>query len=177
MNNAFNQHILDARCCLQYVHLIFWFVLQMSMWRCSDELRHRADVLHRSSKKDAKHYIGNCNRNLLSCSLILSRFFYFFGYKGFENVFTSKVDIRYNKYCFLVILCFFCLNVGFLEPYTIGWNMLLNIYFMCSYVNLSKFEGKKMHLVNKILMTDNHLFCMVVVISLPSDWGQGFKPP
>lgn len=145
MNNAFNQHILDARCCLQYVHLIFWFGLQMSMWRCSDELRHRADVLHRSSKKDAKHYIGNCNRNLLSCSLILSRFFYFFGYKGFENVFTSKVDIRYNKYCFLVILCFFCLNVGFLEPYIIGWNMLLNIYFMCSYVNLSKFEGKKMH--------------------------------
>jgi hypothetical protein len=28
------------------------------MWRCSDELRARADELHRSSKKDAKHYIG-----------------------------------------------------------------------------------------------------------------------
>jgi len=29
------------------------------MWRCSDELRVQADVLHRTSKKDAKHYIGN----------------------------------------------------------------------------------------------------------------------
>lgn len=28
------------------------------MWRCSDELRARADILHCSSKKDAKHYIG-----------------------------------------------------------------------------------------------------------------------
>lgn len=34
-------------------------VCQLSMWRCSDELRVRADELHRSSKKDAaKHYIG-----------------------------------------------------------------------------------------------------------------------
>ena len=31
---------------------------QLSMWRCNDELRIRADELHRSSKKDAKHYIG-----------------------------------------------------------------------------------------------------------------------
>lgn len=31
---------------------------QLSMWRCNDELRVRADELHRSSKKDAKHYIG-----------------------------------------------------------------------------------------------------------------------
>lgn len=53
---------------------------QMSMWRCSDELRHRADVLHRSSKRDAKHYIGNCYRDSPMS-------FYFFGYKGFENVF------------------------------------------------------------------------------------------
>lgn len=35
--------------------------LQMSMWRCSDELRVRADELHRSAtaRRDAKHYIGN----------------------------------------------------------------------------------------------------------------------
>ncbi|TYI63170.1 hypothetical protein E1A91_D09G001200v1 [Gossypium mustelinum] len=32
-------------------------MFELSMWRCSDELRIRADELHRSSKKDAKHYI------------------------------------------------------------------------------------------------------------------------
>jgi hypothetical protein len=33
--------------------------LQLSMWRCSDELRVMVDHLHRSSKKDmTKHYIG-----------------------------------------------------------------------------------------------------------------------
>ncbi|KAE8720410.1 Phosphoenolpyruvate carboxylase 2 [Hibiscus syriacus] len=32
-------------------------MFELSMWRCSDELRVRADKLHRSSKKDAKHYI------------------------------------------------------------------------------------------------------------------------
>ncbi|GFZ05107.1 phosphoenolpyruvate carboxylase 1 [Actinidia rufa] len=32
-------------------------MFEMSMWRCSDELRVRADELHRSSKRDAKHYI------------------------------------------------------------------------------------------------------------------------
>ncbi|KAL0923985.1 hypothetical protein M5K25_004780 [Dendrobium thyrsiflorum] len=32
-------------------------MFELSMWRCSDELRVRADELHRSSKKDAKHYI------------------------------------------------------------------------------------------------------------------------
>lgn len=32
-------------------------MFELSMWRCSDELRLRADELHRSSKKDAKHYI------------------------------------------------------------------------------------------------------------------------
>uniref|UniRef100_A0A0E0LU93 phosphoenolpyruvate carboxylase n=1 Tax=Oryza punctata TaxID=4537 RepID=A0A0E0LU93_ORYPU len=30
---------------------------RLSMWRCNDELRARADELHLSSKKDAKHYI------------------------------------------------------------------------------------------------------------------------
>ncbi|KAK1324956.1 Phosphoenolpyruvate carboxylase, housekeeping isozyme [Acorus calamus] len=32
-------------------------MFELSMWRCSDELRARANELHRSSKKDAKHYI------------------------------------------------------------------------------------------------------------------------
>ncbi|KAK9092949.1 hypothetical protein Syun_027860 [Stephania yunnanensis] len=32
-------------------------MFELSMWRCNDELRARADELHRSSKKDAKHYI------------------------------------------------------------------------------------------------------------------------
>ncbi|TYG88923.1 hypothetical protein ES288_A12G059700v1 [Gossypium darwinii] len=30
---------------------------ELSMWRCSDELRVRADELHRSLRRDAKHYI------------------------------------------------------------------------------------------------------------------------
>lgn len=32
-------------------------MFEMSMWRCSDELRVRAEELHSSSKRDAKHYI------------------------------------------------------------------------------------------------------------------------
>ncbi|KAB8086641.1 hypothetical protein EE612_010072 [Oryza sativa] len=32
-------------------------MFELSMWRCSDELRIRADDLHRSSRKAAKHYI------------------------------------------------------------------------------------------------------------------------
>ncbi|CAN6570335.1 unnamed protein product [Malus baccata var. baccata] len=32
-------------------------MFELSMWRCNDELRARAHELHRSSKKDAKHYI------------------------------------------------------------------------------------------------------------------------
>ncbi|XP_057792370.1 phosphoenolpyruvate carboxylase 2-like [Salvia miltiorrhiza] len=32
-------------------------MFELSMWRCSDELRTRAQELHRSSKRDAKHYI------------------------------------------------------------------------------------------------------------------------
>ncbi|KAF2302274.1 hypothetical protein GH714_033952 [Hevea brasiliensis] len=32
-------------------------MFELSMWRCNDELRVRADELHRSSRKDAKHYI------------------------------------------------------------------------------------------------------------------------
>ncbi|MBA0620404.1 hypothetical protein Godav_006122, partial [Gossypium davidsonii] len=33
-------------------------MFELSMWRCNDELRLRADVLLRSSRKDAKHYIA-----------------------------------------------------------------------------------------------------------------------
>ncbi|KAK8507418.1 hypothetical protein V6N12_072680 [Hibiscus sabdariffa] len=32
-------------------------MFELSMWRCSDELRVRTDKLHRSSRRDAKHYI------------------------------------------------------------------------------------------------------------------------
>ncbi|KAL5151729.1 Phosphoenolpyruvate carboxylase 2 [Glycine soja] len=32
-------------------------MFELSMWRCTDELRDRAHELHRSSKRDAKHYI------------------------------------------------------------------------------------------------------------------------
>ncbi|KAF5732541.1 phosphoenolpyruvate carboxylase [Tripterygium wilfordii] len=32
-------------------------MFELSMWRCNEELRARADELHRSSKRDAKHYI------------------------------------------------------------------------------------------------------------------------
>ncbi|KAK4487030.1 hypothetical protein RD792_006373 [Penstemon davidsonii] len=32
-------------------------MFELSMWRCNDELRARADDLHSSSKRDAKHYI------------------------------------------------------------------------------------------------------------------------
>ncbi|KAG2642717.1 hypothetical protein PVAP13_2KG207600 [Panicum virgatum] len=39
--------------CSQIEDLMF----ELSMWRCNDELRIRADELHRSTKKDAKHYI------------------------------------------------------------------------------------------------------------------------
>ncbi|XP_050873454.1 phosphoenolpyruvate carboxylase 2 [Lathyrus oleraceus] len=32
-------------------------MFELSMWRCNDELRVKADELHRSSKRDAKYYI------------------------------------------------------------------------------------------------------------------------
>ncbi|KAJ9550144.1 hypothetical protein OSB04_014189 [Centaurea solstitialis] len=32
-------------------------MFELSMWRCNDELRARADELHRTSKRDVKHYI------------------------------------------------------------------------------------------------------------------------
>ncbi|KAL3509139.1 hypothetical protein ACH5RR_028540 [Cinchona calisaya] len=32
-------------------------MFELSMWRCSEELRARADELHRSSRRDAKHFI------------------------------------------------------------------------------------------------------------------------
>ncbi|XP_050914980.1 phosphoenolpyruvate carboxylase 2-like [Lathyrus oleraceus] len=33
-------------------------MFELSMWRCNDELRVKVDELHRSSKRDAKHYIS-----------------------------------------------------------------------------------------------------------------------
>ncbi|KAF6176058.1 hypothetical protein GIB67_000152 [Kingdonia uniflora] len=54
-------------------------MFELSMWRCSDELRVRADVLHRSSKKDAKHYIeagGVYFRSLYSVILFLAAEFW-----------------------------------------------------------------------------------------------------
>jgi hypothetical protein len=41
------------------------------MWRCNDELRDRAEELHRNSKKDevAKHYIGD-NLKCLLCVFV-----------------------------------------------------------------------------------------------------------
>ncbi|KAL4339328.1 hypothetical protein GQ457_08G006710 [Hibiscus cannabinus] len=38
-------------------------IFELSMWRCSDELRVRADKLHRSSRRYAKHYIA-CSKDL-----------------------------------------------------------------------------------------------------------------
>ncbi|KAL0306578.1 UNVERIFIED_CONTAM: Phosphoenolpyruvate carboxylase [Sesamum radiatum] len=43
-------------------------MFELSMWRCSDELRVRADELHRSSKRDAKHYIENLSS--FSCRIL-----------------------------------------------------------------------------------------------------------
>ena len=42
--------------------IYFAFSWQLSMWRCNEELRARADELHRSSRRDAKHYIGMHSR-------------------------------------------------------------------------------------------------------------------
>ncbi|EPS69468.1 hypothetical protein M569_05291 [Genlisea aurea] len=40
-----------------YYSQIEVLMFELSMWRCSDELRVRADELHRSSRRDAKHFI------------------------------------------------------------------------------------------------------------------------
>ncbi|WCJ24821.1 Phosphoenolpyruvate carboxylase [Euphorbia peplus] len=40
-----------------YYSQIEELMFELSMWRCNEELRVRADELHRSSRKDAKHYI------------------------------------------------------------------------------------------------------------------------
>jgi hypothetical protein len=32
--------------------------LQLSMWRCSDELRAKVQQIEASNRKDAKHYMG-----------------------------------------------------------------------------------------------------------------------
>ena len=36
-----------------------WIYFQLSMWRCNDELRARAQEIHSAPKKAAKHYIGD----------------------------------------------------------------------------------------------------------------------
>jgi phosphoenolpyruvate carboxylase len=33
-------------------------VFQLSMWRCSDELRSRVQQIEASNRKDSKHYMG-----------------------------------------------------------------------------------------------------------------------
>ncbi|XP_050226804.1 phosphoenolpyruvate carboxylase 2 [Mercurialis annua] len=40
-----------------YVSQIEDLMFELSMWRCNEELRVRADELHRTTRKDAKHYI------------------------------------------------------------------------------------------------------------------------
>nr|AXQ06467.1 phosphoenolpyruvate carboxylase [Selenicereus undatus] len=40
-----------------YFSQIEEMMFELSMWRCNDELRQRADELHKYSKRDAKHYI------------------------------------------------------------------------------------------------------------------------
>lgn len=60
--------IKSATVCL----IAFPFSLQLSMWRCTDELRSRAEELHRNSRRDAKHYIGI---SLMLASLILFLYF------------------------------------------------------------------------------------------------------
>lgn len=62
------------------------FPLQLSMWRCSDELRVRADKLLRSSRRDAKHYIGNRSRYHSQI--------YFLGYKCIQNVSNLPFSTR-----------------------------------------------------------------------------------
>ena len=36
----------------------FVYIWQLSMWRCSDELRGRVQQIEASNRKDAKHYMG-----------------------------------------------------------------------------------------------------------------------
>jgi hypothetical protein len=52
------------------------WILQLSMWRCSEELRARVVQLEVSSKKEAKHFIGKVSRPhtpmFLCSTLVLS---------------------------------------------------------------------------------------------------------
>lgn len=38
--------------------MMYLFRVQLSMWRCSDELKQRAVLLESHAKKEAKHYVG-----------------------------------------------------------------------------------------------------------------------
>ena len=52
------------------IFLIHYFLSwQLSMWRCTDEFRAKADEIHRNSRKDAaKHYIGLKQKTLFKCA-------------------------------------------------------------------------------------------------------------
>ena len=54
---------------------IFAFSWQLSMWRCNEELRARADELHRSSRRDAKHYIGMHSRFQILIQILFLKLF------------------------------------------------------------------------------------------------------
>ena len=45
------------------------------MWRCNEELRARADELHRSSRRDAKHYIGMHSRFQILIQILFLKLF------------------------------------------------------------------------------------------------------
>lgn len=73
--------------------LLFLLCLwQLSMWRCNDELRARADELHRTSKRDVKHYIGIF-------------FFYNFIFQLLRFYYSS---VRYIGHCLWDSLFKFC---------------------------------------------------------------------
>lgn len=55
--------------------IYFAFSWQLSMWRCNEELRARADELHRSSRRDAKHYIGMHSRFQILIQILFLKLF------------------------------------------------------------------------------------------------------
>ena len=66
--NQIENLMFEASCSTRYsffqlsqdsIDLFIFSSWQLSMWRCTDEFRVAADVIHRNSRKDAaKHYIG-----------------------------------------------------------------------------------------------------------------------
>lgn len=78
---------------------IFAFSWQLSMWRCNEELRARADELHRSSRRDAKHYIG-----MHSCFQILIQILFL---KLFEILVNTQVVFSFLLPYFLFVKIYF----------------------------------------------------------------------